>query len=177
MLGNVAKAFFSEKNRDLVLQLFNCAAHDLHDDLKDLLMRYSVILRLINSRETIRVDKFREFCLETYIIHLETLPWMDVSPSVHRYLAHSADAILVNGGKGLAQISEAPLESLHKKMRFFRMNLSRKTNLSDILDDIYSRLWLESAPQLRKMKAKKRPAIVKILPNSLDDKLLQTLIM
>ena len=140
-------------------------------------MRFNVILRIINSRETVKIEKFRSFCIETYVIQLETFPWNNVTPTVHRYLAHSADAIFRNSSTGLAQLSEAPLESMHKNMRFFRKNLARKVNLDMNLTDAYSRLWLNSAPQIRKMKPKKRLRSAKILPLYLDDRLLQTLIV
>ena len=176
--GNLAKDFFSAKNRELVLDLFDCQGSDLRDDLGDLLMRFNVILRILNSREEVLIEKFHDFCSETYLLHLEVLPWMHVPPTVHRYLAHASQAIKLNGGYSLGQLSEAPLEALHKNMCFARKFLSRKTSLSDNLDDVYSRLWLDAAPQMRKFKPPKKIRKPKVLPiPSLDDKLLQTLIV
>ena len=176
--GNTAKEFFSAKNRELVVDLFDCQNSNVRDDLRDLLMRFNVILRILNSREQVQIKKFHDFCLETYILQLQTFPWMHVSPTVHRYLAHASQAMQKNGGYGLGQLSEAPLESIHKNMRFARKFLSRKTNLAHNLDDVYARLWLEAAPQMRKFKPSKKFRKARILPSLyLDDILLQSLIV
>ena len=124
--------------------------------LRTLLQNLNVILRVLGSREMIETEDYKLFCLDTYILFNKLFPWFEVSQSVHRYLAHGADVIAMNGSMGLAQLSEGPLESCHKVLRRVRLNLSRMTCLGDNLDDTYGRLWMHASPQVRSQRPKKR---------------------
>ena len=148
--------FFSPEKRDYVLDLYKTANDRERAGLKTLLQNINVILRVLGSREMIEIDDFKSFCLDTYALLNRMFPWMKISQSIHRYLAHGSDLIALNGSMGLAQLSEGPLESCHKILRRVRLNLSRMTNLGDNLDDTYGRLWMHASPQIRHQKPKKR---------------------
>ena len=80
---------------------------------------------------------------------------MHDNETMHAMFAHSADIIEANDCKGLAQLGEGRLECFHKLMKRFRDRLSRKTNLPDNIIDIFSRLYLYSAPMIRSMRPKR----------------------
>ena len=119
----------------------------------------------------VKTDEFALFCLDTYSFFNEMFPWMHVSQSVHRYLAHNADIIAQNGDQGLAQLSESPLESSHKVLRRVRINLTRMTGLGPNLQDTFGRLWMHSSPQIRHQKPPKKIYVKKKSDNDLDDEL------
>ena len=73
--------------------------------------------RVASSREQIRTGDFHEYNKHVYLLCLEMCPWYPIPPSVHG-LFHSGQFIKeFNDGKGLAQLSESPLESCHKRLR------------------------------------------------------------
>lgn len=141
--ANNARRFFSEEKRDDVLTLFPGASSDQLENLKKLLKRFNVILRIVSSKSRIiDTDSFAEFCTETHVLLKTTFPWVPVSPSLHRILGHSAERIVLNGGYGLGNLSEEALECLHKLVRRFRSLLARKTNLRDNLIDVFRHLFI-----------------------------------
>ena len=115
--GNTAKEFFSEKNREAVVKLFKTDDETLKNEIRILHQNFEVILRVINSRDEVKVDLFAELCKETNVKLLEAFPWNTVTETVHRYLGHAAHCIARNNNHGLAQLSESPLESSHKMLR------------------------------------------------------------
>ena len=66
-----------------------------------------------------------------------------------------------------------PLESCHKLIRKFRMQLARKTSLEDNLKDVFFRLYLNSSPIMRVQKPKIRSRTSKTEKTD-DDKLVET---
>ncbi len=119
-------------------------------DLKLLHENYSLILRLISSKaEKIDIQAFKKLCSETYLHQVQAFPWATVPQSIHRILAHAAEAIQQNGGFGLGALSEEGLEATHKLVRRFRALLSRKTSLEDNLYDVFKHLWVRSDPVIR----------------------------
>ena len=167
--GNAAKIFFSPEKRDLVLDLYKTETDRERSGLRTLLQNFNIILRILGSRESIRTQEFGEFCLDTNLLFVDLFPWMEVTPSIHRFLAHGAQIIALNDGKGLGQLSEAPLESTHKVLRKVRLNLSRMTCLSDNLDDTFGRLWMHASPQIRSQKPPQKHRISKSNRNVNDD--------
>ena len=92
-----------------------------------------------------------------------------------RFLAHSADVIEMNNGKGLAQLSESPLESCHKILRRTRLNSARMTCLGDNLTDVFGHLWMYASPQIRHQSPKKNSGH-KMARSTSDDELLKSFI-
>ena len=151
----MAIAFFEEKNREKVLELYeNLSDHEC-EALKELHQRFSIILRIVSSKSSVN-DSFEEYCLSTYKMFLNEFPWMKLSETVHRLLAHAPEAIRINENKGLGQLSESPLEAQHKLIRRYRSTLARLTSESDNLADVYNRLYMQSCPMIRKQRPQKK---------------------
>ena len=93
--------------------------------------------------------QFEVYCLDTYEFLLTTWPWIRVSETVHRLLAHTTDIIILNKNQGLVRISEQGSESMHKVQRLTRAAGARKTSLllGDV--DMFRRGWATSSPALR----------------------------
>ena len=153
--GNLAIAFFEEKNREKVLELYKNLTDHEYSTLKELHKRFSIILRILSCKSSVK-DEFEEYCLSTYVMFVKEFPWMKLSETVHRLLAHAPEAIRINGNKGLGQLSESPLEAQHKLIRRYRTTLARLTNESDNLCDVYNRLYMQSSPMIRKLRPKKK---------------------
>ncbi len=147
--GQTARQFFSQKKRSDFIALLNGTEKE-KEDMKKLHENYSVILRVMSSKEKeIDTESFEEFCLETYFHQVESFPWATVPQSLHRILAHCAERIRMNDGFGLGSLSEEGLEATHKLVRRFRAILSRKTCLQDNLQDVFKHLWIRSDPVIR----------------------------
>jgi hypothetical protein len=145
----VARAFFSSQKRQAVLDLFK--GDDVQNSaIEKLLLQFSVILRVISSKERkIDTEAFEQYCNETYCSLAQNFPWASIPTSVHRILGHSAERIQLNLGYGLGKYSEEGLEALHKLVRRFREHSARKTSLKDNLQDVFMHLWVRSDPSIR----------------------------
>ena len=108
--------FFMNQNRGHVVDFFDFDEGDIEtpEIIWDLHQRFNVILRVINSRDFIKVPEFRDFCIETNLIMVTYFDWMDPNKTIHKFIGHAWEDILRNGSKGLGQKSEGPLESIHK---------------------------------------------------------------
>ena len=93
--------------------------------------------------------QFEVYCLDTYEFLLTTWPWIRVSETVHRLLAHTTDIIILNKNQGLLRIGEQGSESMHKVQRLTRAAGARKSSL--LLGDVdtFRRGWAASSPALR----------------------------
>ena len=78
-------------------------------------------------------------------------PWVKVTETVHRTLAHSYELIAANDGRGLLEFSEENLESNNKFLCKFRTYLSRQSGQLVSLTDTGNRLWLKSDPKMRSL--------------------------
>ena len=64
-------------------------------------------------------------------------PWISITPSLHKVLAHSWELIENNDGYGLGSLDESGLEGCNKILRHVRTNLSRKqSQKSNLVDTI-----------------------------------------
>ena len=171
--GNNAREFFSAKNREKVLDLYDFHGND-RDSLRDLLQRWNVVLRVQSSIELIDVPDFVDYCKETYLKTKDLFPWHTIPGAMHAVLAHSPQQIQSNGGYGLGQKSESPLESLHYFMRIFEKYQSRKISTEACLYDTMKRLYLKSCQLVRSQRLEKKPAQHEISFLSQDDKLVQS---
>ena len=82
------------------------------------------------------------------------MPWVVVTPSLHKLLAHAWELIEVNDCRGLKSWSEEGIESVNKHLRLIRTRLSRKNNQLINLHDCFSRLWIGSDPLVAAERAK-----------------------
>ena len=60
--------------------------------------------------------RYTALCKETYLHLVSELGWVSNTPTLHKLLAHSAELIALNGGRGLKDLSEEGLESNNKTL-------------------------------------------------------------
>ena len=118
----------------------------------------AVILRAFSSSQRVNVEAFGNICKDLYLHLRRNLAWVSITPTIHKLLAHSAELIHINGGRGLKSISEEGLESNNKRLREFRSKLSRKFNQKVNLIDCLARLWIGSDPIVVQERLKGRPS-------------------
>ena len=92
------------------------------------------------------LDNYTALCTRLYLFLITKLPWVSITPSLHKLLAHSAELIRANDGCGLEAFSEEGMEANNKRLRQIRTELSRKTSQQDNLTDCFKRLWTGSDP-------------------------------
>ena len=136
--------------RDLLHKHRAVIINILPDNHKVLFERWghmlSAIIRVVSSKEKVRVDRLKAVCTELYVLILENLPWVSITPTVHKLLGHSWEFVLENEERGLGSLDESGLEGCNKIIRRFRTTLSRKCSQADNLIDVFSRLWVNSDP-------------------------------
>ena len=98
----------------------------------------SVILRVLSCKRKVDVDSFKSYCTELYKLLIEDFPrvtfkhlpgpWISITPSLHKLLAHSWELILTNEEYGLGSLDESGLEGNNKISQGIRTRLSRKNS-------------------------------------------------
>ena len=127
-------------------------------------MKLSVILRIMSSKKKVNVEAYKQFCIDLNM-HIITQfpreisrtlpgPWVSITPSLHKVLAHSWELIMLNEGFGLGSLDESGLEGNNKILRGIRTKLSRKNSQQNNLEDTLHRLWLESDPVVNSERVK-----------------------
>ena len=159
--GNTARRILHH-NRQLVIEM-------IPERLQSIMASYgqklSVILRIISSSEFVNVKKYKQLCTDLYMFLVQSFqrvtnkhltgPWISITPSLHKLLAHSWELIEMNGDQGLRKLDESGLEGNNKILRCIRTKLARKTSQDDNLVDTLRRLWVGSDPlvNLTRLKA------------------------
>ena len=153
--GNAASEFFAFENRDAACRLFHVddSLHSDEEDLviafKQLVQRFSIILRIYGSKEAINVPRFEEYLKETYILLVTKFHFIQVTPTVHALLAHGAEMVRRNDGKGLGTKCEQGLEGSMKVLRRTREVGSRKNSIPNSHQDIVNKMLVKSFPRCR----------------------------
>ena len=107
--GNAAKMFLSAEKREIVLDLYRTDTPEQREQLRSVIKRLSVILRVVSPTRKVKAEEFHQLNVETYRDLKLLFPWKDVNNSVHG-LFHSAQFIQkFNDGFGLGQLSESAL--------------------------------------------------------------------
>lgn len=155
--GNICDNLFTSLSEVLVSQV----PEEHREDMRTLLVRVWIILKLYGSDKTINTLNFETFCTETeefLLTHFknEVKKWIYLSPTVHSVFEHTGEIIRMNGGKGVKAYAETSLENNNKFLRFYRRALARKTSQTENLDDCLTRLWLKSDPCLRLQEPQKQ---------------------
>ena len=73
-----------------------------------------------------------------------SVKWIRFTPTAHTVLAHSAELIEQNNGRGLLNYTESGLEANNKFLRQYRMNFLRKTSQYENITDCLNRLLEKS---------------------------------
>ena len=110
-------------------------------------MNLETILRVISNKyRKIDLEKFQTLCISTYIHILTHLKWVELTPTVHKVLAHAPELVEKNMSMGLGHLSEAGLEACNKIIRRFRTYWTLQINDDANLKDLLRKMWLISDP-------------------------------
>ena len=110
-------------------------------------MNFYVILRIISIKEhQIDVGKFDNVCTDTYIDIISHFKWVNLTPTVHKILAHSTELVRNNTCLGVGHLSEEGLEACHEIIRKFRVSWTLQSSENANLKDLIKKLWLISDP-------------------------------
>ena len=157
----------SEYARPFVIAMFYFDDGDTETPIiiADLLQRHSVILRVLNSTETIKVKEFRQYEIDTNLIMVEEpkIKFMTPNRTIHKFIGHGWEAILKNNCRGLGDLAEGALEGGHQNVKFGQKNCSRKFETHAMFTDMYTSLYFVQAPSVRQFRPIKRSRVKKTL--------------
>ena len=109
----------------------------------------SVILRIYNSDREINTERLDDLCKDTYESIVIHFPWANITPSMHKLLAHCSELIRsCNNCHGMKDFSEEAVEVCNKLIRKYLEHLARKFSFSTNTRDIFIRLLCNSDPVL-----------------------------
>ena len=142
--GPLAKRFFDDDCREVLDILLNGQQLNI---VKKLHLNLNVILRTISSKDKqIDVEKFGNLCTDTYIDILTHFKWVNLTPTLHKILAHSTEIIKNNACIGVGHLSEEGLEACHKIIRRFRTSWTLQSSDDANLKDLIKKMFIISDP-------------------------------
>lgn len=173
--GRAFQQFSSDEARHFLSSLVN---DDVKQDFNFILLGLCATVKIINSQKRkVNVDNLKKLTTDVYMKLVTTFPWVVLSPSVHRILAHSWEVISMNNNYGLGDLSEEGLEALNKFIRQIREGGARKDTTANNFEDTYNHLWDRSRPTLvemeRVIKRKKQKVIISTEIEALVESLFQ----
>ena len=139
--GNSARIFFN--NYEIVHRI---TGMDL-----ELLKRFAVILKAINSGLDLDYIKFNKYCLDTAKHYVKTYRWYYMPRSVHQILIHGMD-IISNFALPIGLLSEEAQEALNKIIRDTKEHRTRKRTKLICNEDLMKTLLLKSDPLVSSMR-------------------------
>lgn len=98
----------------------------------------STILRALSSDKRILVAEYKNVCTKLNLLLLNQVSWASITPSLHKVLAHSWELIEANDETGLKALSEEGFEANNKRLRLYRIKLSRQNNQLNNLTDCFT---------------------------------------
>ena len=140
--------------REIILREINYPYREL---LRPILEHIAVVLRVINSDQKVRILAFRRLCVNLYGAILTEFPWVMISPTVHKTIAHAWELMALNGFRGLLRLSESGIESLNKTFLFVQSRLAGNFSEEGNLIDSIRRLWIMSSPLRTSLTDKAKP--------------------
>ena len=146
--GNIARQCFLNKN-EFIFYVSSLIPNEYRNNIAIIQNNLSAILRIYNSHCEVHTEKLDSLCKDTYELILTAFPWANITPSLHKLLAHSTELIRdCNDGYGLKEYSEEAVEACNKLIRRFREHLSRKNSFTSNIKDVFTRLLSQSDPLL-----------------------------
>ncbi|KAI6651411.1 hypothetical protein LOD99_5218 [Oopsacas minuta] len=111
-------------------------------NLKILHRNIFALLRVTIYSQNINVSNFKAVCEEIYLFLLDHYPWVSITPTVHKFLAHTLSIHRSEDNHGLKIFSEEGLEQAHKQIRRFSEYLSQKSDTLLEMKDIFSQIYV-----------------------------------
>ena len=103
--GNIERSCFMNKN-NFIKWILTLIASEFRDT------NISAILRVFNSSRQIDTTKLSTLGKYTYEFIVTELPWVNITPSLHKLLVHCVELIeTCNNGYGMKEYSEEALEA------------------------------------------------------------------
>ena len=103
--GNIARSCFMNKN-NFIKWILTLIASEFRDT------NTSGILRVFNSSRQMDATKLSTLGKYTYEFIVTELPWVNITPSLHKLLVHCVELIeTCNNGYGMKEYSEEALEA------------------------------------------------------------------
>ncbi|XP_030763922.1 uncharacterized protein LOC115888358 isoform X1 [Sitophilus oryzae] len=133
--GNTARCFFY--NPELSSEILGID--------KNLIVKFSIILRVLASGRPIKIENFKELLGETKQLYLDLYRWYYMPSSVHKVLEHGCE-IIESFSLPIGQLSEDDLEARHKEVRKYRLFHTRKCSRISSNTDLLKRLSITSEP-------------------------------
>lgn len=112
---------------------------------QELIVKFSVILRVLAREHFINLESFRLLLDDTRILYLNLYGWFYMPSSVHKVLIHGCE-IIVSFSLPNGQLSEYALDARHKEVRKNRLNHTRKCSRISSNIDLIKILLLTSEP-------------------------------
>ena len=111
--GGVARRVFSD-DTEFIECILPLTDTENRDPLSKVHTQLSAILRIVNSDHKINTQEFGILCTNTYyLLILEYFPWVNITPILHKLLAHSEEILRkINNGCGLKSFSEEGSEAV-----------------------------------------------------------------
>ena len=100
---------------------------------------------IYNSSRRINTEGLDKLYRETYETILTNFPWVPITPTLHKLLAHAPQIISIhNDGFSLETLSEEGLEACNKLIRRYRERLSHIFSFEVNFTDFFVRLISQS---------------------------------
>lgn len=146
--GNTARKFFANPKLSTAITGLD----------KNLIIRFTVLLKAIASGKRINVSEFESYNFSTVEIFVSLYLWYYVPVSIHKLLIHSSD-IIKNAIVPIGQLPKNAQEANHKYFRKYRENHSQKMSWMQNNADIFNNLMIASNPIIsnsRKLMERKK---------------------
>lgn len=145
--GNTARRFFDDPETSSRITGVD----------KDIIWRFKVILATISCGHKIKVDVFKNYCLDTASRFVELYPWYNMPTTVHKILIHAPE-IISYASLPIGQLGEEAQEARNKDIKRYREGFSRKFSRQKNMEDVFHHLLVSSDPfvtSMRKLNTKK----------------------
>ncbi|KAI6661263.1 hypothetical protein LOD99_10084 [Oopsacas minuta] len=150
--GNVVRRCLIRKDdndQDFLYWVLTVIPSEFKSHIIEIHTCLGAILRVYNSSRRVDTEELALVCSNIYQSILCAFPWANVSPTLHKLLAHAPEIISTfNDGHGLENLSEEGLEASNKYIRRYRDRLARKFSFEENLKDVFVRLISHSDPML-----------------------------
>ena len=115
--GSVARRAFSNDSNFIECKM-SVVGIQHKDPLLKVHTQLSAILRIFNSDRRIKTEEFGNLCRNTSQLILDSFPWANISPTLHKLLAHSEEILRdINFRYGLKCFSKEASEAFNKLIR------------------------------------------------------------
>lgn len=144
--GNLARRCLAEPKK-----FAKCLGLD-----ESLVCDVSLILKLLTSKKLLNVEELEKLCSATYRKCYQLYPWATMSPTFHKLLAHSVEAVRFFWPIPIIFFSEDAGESWHRLYRIYLVRFVRQSNRIYRMRDAMNRALYETDPVVSLIGQEKR---------------------